>query len=368
MKILVISTVLLLLYGTAFGLELFQDALCHSDAQASCEANGMSLVMDSNADIHSAILSLLSDNGLGSTDIWINGEQDSSGTWVDNNGNALGSYQPWQDGEPNGSGACLQLWAYVGHQWDDTPCSVTKPYVCDYISPFGFQLFREEKCHSDAQQTCVDNGMTLAIDTSRHTHSAILSLLDNNGYGGTDVWINGNQDGSIWVTSDGDELTCYLPWQDGEPNGSGTCLQLWAAVGHKWDDTPCSVTKPFVCGPKDLGFRLFEDSRCQGDAQASCAANGMTLAIDTSPITHEVIDGLLHDNGYGDTDAWISGHQDASGTWVDDYGDELTCYEPWVSGEPNGSGTCLQLWAAMHHDWDDTPCSVTKPYVCQPAE
>ncbi|XP_070539564.1 uncharacterized protein [Ptychodera flava] len=197
MKMLVITTVLILLYETAFGsLVLHSMPLSHDAAQASCEANGMSLVVDSSLDVHGAILSLLNSNGLlYNTDIWINGEQDSSGTWIDNNGNALGPFQPWQQGQPSGSGACLQLWADEEHEWDDTPCSVTKPYVCGYVSPFGFQLFHDSKSQRDAQATCEANGMTLAIDTSRHTHAAILSLLDYNGYGSTDVWINSNQDG-----------------------------------------------------------------------------------------------------------------------------------------------------------------------------
>ncbi|XP_070534400.1 C-type mannose receptor 2-like [Ptychodera flava] len=369
MNMLVISTVFIVLCQTALGLELFQEAKSHSEAEKSCEAKGMVLVLDSNSDMHSAILSLLSSNGLDSTDIWINGHQNCQGNWVDNKNKALGSYQPWANGEPNGSGKCLQLWAGMGHAWDDTPCSVTKPYVCDFVSPFGLHLFREAKSQGDAQATCEANGMTLVIDTNKHTHTAILSLLENNGYGDTDVWINGNQDGSgNWVTSDGDELMCYLPWQDGEPNGSGTCLQLWAAVGHAWDDTPCSDTKPFICGPADFGFKVFGSAKSHSEATSFCESQGMILALDSSPSTHSVILSMLDSHGYGSTDIWINGNQDDNGNWVDSYGDELTCYLPWQSGEPNGSGSCLQLWAGVGHKWDDTPCTVTKPYVCGPTE
>ncbi|XP_070534395.1 C-type mannose receptor 2-like isoform X1 [Ptychodera flava] len=372
MRYLLITTVAVLVFRAASGLQVFGDSKSHDDAKASCEAKGMTLALDTSADTHSAIISALSSNGYGGTDVWINGEQNGSGAWVDSDGTALGSYQPWAWGEPNGSGGCLQIWAGAGNAWDDTPCWVTKPYVCDDTTtePSDIQVFGDSKNFADAQASCIANGMILVKDLSDSIHSQITSLLSSKGYQNTDVWINGQQrSDNTWVTTEGDELTGYTAWTWGEPNGSGRCLQLWAGRGHAWDDTPCSVTKPYVCGPADAevdpSLKLFDGPSTKDDAQATCEANGMTLAKDLSEEKHSAIIKEILRNGLIDTDIWINGKQGSGNQWETNDGIPLTSYQPWVAGEPNGSGRCLQMWAARDLQWDDTPCTVTKPFVCE---
>ncbi|XP_070547897.1 tolloid-like protein 1 [Ptychodera flava] len=113
-------------------------------------------------------------------------------------------------------------------------------------------LFDERKTFAEAQASCRENGLTLVKDRSESVHSQIISLLSSHGYSNTDIWINGYQNNdNTWVTTDGDDLTGYNHWALGEPNGIGGCLQLWGAFGHGWDDSPCSVMKPYICGPAE---------------------------------------------------------------------------------------------------------------------
>ncbi|XP_070534322.1 C-type mannose receptor 2-like isoform X2 [Ptychodera flava] len=353
------------------GLQLFREPKSFPDAQASCMANGMILAKDTSESTHSAILSMIRSNGLENTDVWINGIQLKNNQWVTTDGDPLTTYQRWTRREPNGSGHCLQLWQARDHDWDDTPCRYTKPYLCDQGGAdvqSSLQMFTEPMTKGDAQATCEANGMTLVVDRSESTHSEILSLIYAYGLRDSDIWVNGLQmhDGE-WVTIEGEPLTSYHPWTWAEPNGSGRCLQLWAGRDQDWDDTPCKKTKPFICDQdeyKEPAFKLFTSSKSHEDAQATCEASGMTLAIDTSEETHSAIIRLLILNQLHNTDVWINGHQDSSNDWVTSDGAALTAYHPWANGEPNGSGRCLQLWAGRQHQWDDTPCSIRKVFVC----
>ncbi|XP_070548242.1 tolloid-like protein 2 isoform X2 [Ptychodera flava] len=113
-------------------------------------------------------------------------------------------------------------------------------------------LFAERKTFAEAQTSCLENGMVLFKVPSESIHTELVSLLNSLGYSNTDVWINGYQRSeNTWVTTDGDDLTGYNLWAPGEPNGSGRCLQLWAALGHRLDDTPCSMMKAYICQSAD---------------------------------------------------------------------------------------------------------------------
>ncbi|XP_070548050.1 cubilin-like [Ptychodera flava] len=113
-------------------------------------------------------------------------------------------------------------------------------------------LFDERKTFAEAQASCTENGMILVKDLSVSIHLQIISLLSSHGYINTDIWINGYQNNvNTWVTTDGDDLTGYKHWAPGGPNGSGRCLHLGGAFGHRWDDSPCSVMKPYICGPAE---------------------------------------------------------------------------------------------------------------------
>ncbi|XP_070548268.1 CUB and sushi domain-containing protein 1-like [Ptychodera flava] len=113
-------------------------------------------------------------------------------------------------------------------------------------------LFAERKTFAEAQTSCLENGMVLFKVPSESVHTELVSLLNSLGYSNIDVWINGYQRSeNTWITTDGDDLTGYNLWAPGEPNGSGRCLQLWAALGHRWDDTPCSMMKAYICQSAD---------------------------------------------------------------------------------------------------------------------
>ncbi|XP_070533539.1 macrophage mannose receptor 1-like [Ptychodera flava] len=347
--------------------EAFIGPKSYDDAKASCEARGMTLAKDTTESSHSALLAVVRARGIGKGDVWINGILDSDDRWITDDGTALSSDGLWATGKPDGSGRCLQLRASMEHQWDDDLCEVTKAYVCEPAAygDSSYVVFSEPKGQREAQASCEALGMTLARDTSVGSHYSIVTTLKVYGLEGTDVWIDGLRDSDgAWITNDDAELPSYHSWADGEPNGSGRCLQLWSAKGHQWDDTSCYFSKAYICEPA-APFMAFRELKTYSDAEASCDSNGMTLARDTSESIHSAILAVIRNNGLDITDVWVNGQQDSNNRWITSDGVELTSYHPWATGEPNESGRCIQLWANKGHLWDDTPCSAKQPYICE---
>ncbi|XP_002737309.1 C-type mannose receptor 2-like [Saccoglossus kowalevskii] len=213
------------------------------DAVAYCESQGLILVKETDSFKHDDVVNAMTEAGIKNDDIWINGDIKSSKEVIASDGDILDDYLPWQSGQPDGSGDCLQLWAGVGNKWDDTPCSVTKYFVCDEKT--SLRVLTNKKSFDDAQADCVRRGGNLAKDNSATRNRALLSAVAN--YPNEDFWFNGKVEDKVVSTTDGRIQYCYSNWQSGQPDNSGDSIQLWAAVDHKWDDTPGSNKKMYIC-------------------------------------------------------------------------------------------------------------------------
>ncbi|XP_070580632.1 C-type mannose receptor 2-like [Ptychodera flava] len=291
----------------------YSDKLCYDDALAACEAKGMMLAKDISESKHDLIKEEIKAKGLDEMDFWINGKVNSDGDWVSSDGDHSTSYRPWAIFEPNGSGSCLQLRRGSGYAWDDDKCFVAKGYVCEPIEDESDRpiAFAEKLSFDEALASCTSKGMVLASDTSSVKHTLLVDELKSKGMDGEDFWINGKLDNNgDWMTSDGHHLTSYQPWAIFEPNGSGSCLTLWAHLGYAWDDTGCDVEKYYICEPAVLPEDMpvaFSDRLSHAGAEASCKTKGMILAKDISDTKHALLVGVLLKSGLKSQDAWITG-------------------------------------------------------------
>lgn len=54
------------------------------------------------------------------------------------------------------------------------------------------------------------------------------------------------------------------------------------------------------------------------------------------------------------------------GVWVFIEKGKILGYQTkWTAGEPNGSGSCGQMWSASKHSMDDDVCVVVKKVICE---
>ncbi|XP_070580645.1 C-type mannose receptor 2-like [Ptychodera flava] len=349
----------------------YSDKLGYDDALAACEAKGMMLAKDISESKHELIKEEIKAKGLDEMDFWINGKVNSDGDWVSSDGDHSTSYRPWAIFEPNGSGSCLQLRRGSGYAWDDDKCVVAKGYVCEPIEDESDRpiAFAEKLSFDEALASCTSKGMVLASDTSSVKHTLLVDELKSKGMDGEDFWINGKLDNNgDWMTSDGHHLTSYQPWAIFEPNGSGSCLTLWAHLGYAWDDTGCDVEKYYICEPAVLPEDMpvaFSDRLSHAGAEASCKTKGMILAKDISDTKHALLVGVLLKSGLKSQDAWINGQLASDNVWKTNDGEPLDSFQPWAAGEPSGNGRCIQLWSGREYKWDDDECVVTKAYICE---
>lgn len=69
-------------------------------------------------------------------------------------------------------------------------------------------------------------------------------------YSGTSLWTSGTnvgQQGKFNWAESGKSFGHYNNWATGEPVGGESCVQLWGAAGHKWDDVPCFRFASYIC-------------------------------------------------------------------------------------------------------------------------
>ncbi|XP_077992423.1 uncharacterized protein LOC144446518 isoform X2 [Glandiceps talaboti] len=119
---------------------------------------------------------------------------------------------------------------------------------------FGLDISEDELTWQEAVDSCLRQGKVLVkvLNDDLLNYVSTIKIV-NAGLAGTDFWINGYNNGwSTWKTHDNRPLPTTQQWAEGEPNNSGRCLQLRytntdSGVGYRFDDTPCSTTKRYIC-------------------------------------------------------------------------------------------------------------------------
>uniref|UniRef100_A0A8P4KJ53 C-type lectin domain-containing protein n=1 Tax=Dicentrarchus labrax TaxID=13489 RepID=A0A8P4KJ53_DICLA len=110
-----------------------------------------------------------------------------------------------------------------------------------------------EMTWADAEKNCQDRGGNLASVHSFEEHQAIqgMILILTQAYPLT--WLGGYdavQEGA-WFWSDGTRFQFNF-WDEGQPDNRANahCMLMNFGDQKKYDDQPCSYTKPFVCARK----------------------------------------------------------------------------------------------------------------------
>lgn len=100
---------------------------------------------------------------------------------------------------------------------------------------------------ADAAQSCASMGMGLVTLESSAENDWLLPRQPAG-----DVWLGLNDRATegLWRWMDGS--SSYTRWATGEPNNSGNedCAASYSASG-RWDDLPCTLTRPFICESLD---------------------------------------------------------------------------------------------------------------------
>ncbi|XP_077870384.1 uncharacterized protein LOC100370048 [Saccoglossus kowalevskii] len=137
---------------------------------------------------------------------------------------------------------------YVGLRDKHPPRAISKRSTRASDMP-DFEIFEEKVTWQEAVDLCLERGTVLAKVFSRTTMDAIIRTTGST-HRGEDLWINGYHVGfTTWRTHEKLPLSLNdLPWESGEPNLSGKCLQLWWRTNtYKLDDDICSNKKMYVC-------------------------------------------------------------------------------------------------------------------------
>ncbi|XP_041636078.1 galactose-specific lectin nattectin-like [Cheilinus undulatus] len=105
----------------------------------------------------------------------------------------------------------------------------------------------------NAEQTCLSRGGNLASVHSFSEQNFIQSLILSLTHSYPLTWLGGSdaeQEGT-WFWSDGTHFD-FNYWDKGQPDNylHAHCLLMNYGGNKKFDDQPCSRTRPFVCAMK----------------------------------------------------------------------------------------------------------------------
>ncbi|XP_023133876.2 lactose-binding lectin l-2-like [Amphiprion ocellaris] len=109
---------------------------------------------------------------------------------------------------------------------------------------------------ADAELHCVSEGANLVSIHSIDEHNFVNSLIKTYDPARTRTWIglsDVHKEGA-WLWSDGSKVN-FVFWNTGQPDNAGGqehCGHTNHGAGFKWNDVPCSRTKPFVCASRTV--------------------------------------------------------------------------------------------------------------------
>lgn len=257
----------------------------YEESEQECLDNNMHLFVINNANVQTTFHEAMERELASYTPIgrvWINGRRDASnGEWFSYNPNRALVFAglEWVQTESidgRTSGDCLRYSQVHGgrYQGFGEACVTSAPsyLACEFFQPP--QLSTDICSHEsslidqggnylktacfvdqmqtqyDAQQTCLDNGMTLFVINNATVQSALIRSTSE-GSPGASTWINGKKDSQNeeWFAYEPKKvsLSSDIDWvEDGETFGD--CLQLTAQSGDiKATAADCQEPSWFVC-------------------------------------------------------------------------------------------------------------------------
>lgn len=166
----------------------------------------------------------------------------------------------------------------------------------------------------------------------------------------------------------------------GGAGGGPTCGDGILSVGEECDDqnmidgdgcalclVECSGPGEFVDPTTHHCYRLYADTKSWSVADATCTAEGFTLAAISSAPEQTLIAAHLVVN----TNTWVGGNDLlAEGLFLWSNG-EIFGFTSWDAGEPNDNNgeDCMKLDgnSAPIGRWDDNDCNDSHRYLCERA-
>lgn len=246
--------------------------------------------------------------------------------------------------------------------------SYATPYSqCATVGSTYAKYFDDSKSWQEAKEFCESDGGNLLVAASEESN-AFLVQVD------VPVWIGGKYEQGQWNWVNGEPIDeTDERWTAGEPNNSAECMQAnYEVDGRKaWDDTRCSVLKPFVCeyqfttsrGGEAIANREVKRHATEktfAEAENACENAGGLLVV---PDDEEIKVFLQQQN----TDTWVGATDEASeGEWVMSNGDTLsTDSRYWAVGMPDNARRVEHCALYSQGGLNDRYCMDLHPYACQ---
>jgi hypothetical protein len=227
-----------------------------------------------------------------------------------------------------------------------------------------------------AQGICAGSGGYL-IKPDSEAEEAFASAA----FGGSVQTWAGLTDAAVegtWVWSNG-EPYARTNWASGEPNNASNedCVEIPTTL--KWNDVPCTNTRPYVCEapatfadatcppgykfhPKAMKcFKYVATSAAWNTAEAACEADGGNLPIIMDAKKQAVVDTIAGnplDVSIGYSDAAVEGKW----VWVNGVLNGANDYSNWEASEPNASGDYAYT-GYTNGTWDDSTGNFN--YICE---
>ncbi|KAG8004883.1 Ladderlectin [Nibea albiflora] len=134
---------------------------------------------------------------------------------------------------------------------------VSCPFNWEQIGSRCFKFFNTRPSSwIDAERYCLRFDANLASIHSIEEYNHVQTMVKNSGAGYAKSWIGGTDSvkNSQWFWSDGSKFSFHF-WGFDEPNNLGGkehCIEMNDAEDFSWNDLPCDIKLPFVCGTRPL--------------------------------------------------------------------------------------------------------------------
>lgn len=237
------------------------------DAEAHCQDIGAHLAVMKNSSLPNALRQAM----VSPTEVerfWIGLAEPTEGRWIWSNGAPM-KFAAFRKGEPNnaGRGEDCGEWVVEDGGWNDGDCFRPLHFLCEApTSPPGsrvkamacpgkrFTIGKTDYCLQGpatwevAQKTCFRDGGELAMIDTEAENASLFEHLGAK-FVVANVWIGLSDEADEgqfrWISGDPLESSA---WRTGEPNNVGNedCVE-WIASDGRWNDLPCSISRPSLC-------------------------------------------------------------------------------------------------------------------------
>jgi len=207
-----------------------------------------------------------------------------------------------------------------------------------------------------------------------------------------------------WVWAATQSSLGYSNWREGRPSSSGKCAFYSYYYNGQWYNDDCYDQRSFVCEYSLFGEKEIEEQKANElELKKNCPSgfvsfgNSCYYVIPSSltwfqaehycslmvPRTYDchlasiesrsendfLVNYIRGDSSYRNRQFWTSGnYMDPRKGWHWSSNQRSVSYTNWASGEPNGSGKCIQLWEGRNYQWDDATCYNTPSnhgFICE---